>query len=132
MNKQLVIMWDWLRMHNTTDRRWLSKIVITRNASLVHSWALLVNYARELNTCTREYTTRERKVTSELYRNINPVICYTDVPYPSWQLQGQRKLLITDQAKLNPEYDSFKYVGGWSFHHCYHPFFINQYNSIML
>ena len=55
-------------MHNTTDRRRLSRIVITRNASLVHSQALLINHARELNTRTREYTARERKVTSELYR----------------------------------------------------------------
>ena len=66
---QLVMTWDWLRMHNTTERCYLSRIVITRNASLVHSWALLVNHARELKTRTREYTAHERKVTSELYRN---------------------------------------------------------------
>ena len=27
-------------------------------------------HARELNTCTREYTACERKVTSELYRSV--------------------------------------------------------------
>ena len=45
-------------------------IVIIRNASLVHSRALLINHTRELNTRIQEYTARERKVTSELYRII--------------------------------------------------------------
>ena len=35
---------------------------------MIHLRALLVNHARELNTCTQEYTAHERKVTSELYR----------------------------------------------------------------
>ena len=32
--------------------------------------------------------------------------------------QGQRKLFITGQAKLNPEQYSIKCIGGQYFHHC--------------
>ena len=35
---------------------------------MVHLRALLINHAQELNTRTREYIARERKVTSKLYR----------------------------------------------------------------
>ena len=47
---------------------------MTRNASLVHLRALLVNHAQELNTRTQEYTAHKHKVTSKLYRSYKATV----------------------------------------------------------